>query len=202
MGIKLSELEDGTPVTLQIKNNENKLQLDAEIKRNLKNNMAVLSLDYPTEKRLNFGNVLVDMEYVHEGTMPIVWKNVKIVSYKSEYIMQVSSDGERMNRRNCFRVGVHATAHMRQMGHGAQSVLIRDISLSGFAITDRGKVLGLQKGMELTVMLEDAGFNLTLVGKVVRIEEREELNIYGLEICNLCKDLSKYISVKQRPKRK
>lgn len=202
MGIKLSELENGTPVILQIKNNENKMELNAVIARNLKNNIAVLGLDYPSEKRLNFGNVLVDMQYMHEGTMPIVWKNVKIVTYKSEYIMQVSSDGERMNRRNCFRVGVHATATMRQTGHGAQSVMIRDVSLSGFAITDRGKTLGLQKGMELTVMLEDAGFHLTLVGKVVRIEEREDLNIYGLEICNLCKDLSKYISVKQRPKRK
>ena len=202
MGIKLSELENGTPVILQIKNNENKMELNAVIARNLKNNIAVLGLDYPSEKRLNFGNVLVDMQYMHEGTMSIVWKNVKIVTYKSEYIMQVSSDGERMNRRNCFRVGVHATATMRQTGHGAQSVMIRDVSLSGFAITDRGKTLGLQKGMELTVMLEDAGFHLTLVGKVVRIEEREDLNIYGLEICNLCKDLSKYISVKQRPKRK
>ena len=160
------------------------MELNAVIARNLKNNIAVLGLDYPSEKRLNFGNVLVDMQYMHEGTMPIVWKNVKIVTYKSEYIMQVSSDGERMNRRNCFRVGVHATATMRQTGHGAQSVMIRDVSLSGFAITDRGKTLGLQKGMELTVVLEDAGFHLTLVGKVVRIEEREDLNIYGLEICN------------------
>lgn len=202
MGIKLSELEEGTKVTLQIKNNENKLPLNAEITRTLKNNMAILTLDYPSEKRLNFGNVIVDMEYNHEGTMPIIWKNVKIVNYKSEYIMQVSSDGERMNRRNCFRVGIHLTAQMRRMGHGIQPVLIRDVSLSGFAITDRGKTLGLEKGAEVTVMLEDAGFKLKLVGKVVRIEEREDLNIYGLEICNLCKELSKYISVKQRPKRR
>lgn len=202
MGIKLSELEEGTPVTLQIKNSENKLHLNAEIKRKLKKDVVLLKLDYPQEKRLNFGNVVVDMEYNHEGTMPILWKNVKIVNYKTEYIMQAPSDGERMNRRNCFRVGIHLTAQMRRMGHGIKPVLIRDISLSGFAITDRGKTLGLQKGEEVTVMMEDAGFRFKLIGKVVRIEEREDLNIYGLEICNLCKDLSKYISVKQRPNRR
>lgn len=201
MGIKLSEIEGGSPIVLQIKNNENKIQMDAVIKRILKDDMAVITLNYETEKKLNFGNVLIDMEYYFEGTMPIVWKNVRIVSYKSEYVMQTPSSGERLNRRDCFRVGVGAPVHLRMMGHGAQTVLLRDISLSGFALTDRKKELGLKVGDQLTVALEDAGFKLGLAGRVVRIEEREELTIYGLEITNLCKDLSKYISVKQRPKR-
>lgn len=201
MGIKLTELEAGSPITLQIRNNEQKMQLQAVIKKVLRNDMAVIGLGYSSEKRLNFGNVQVDMEYYVDGTMPILWRNVKIVSYKSEYVMQVSSDGERVNRRDCFRVGVGAPATLRLSGHGAQTVLIRDISLSGFAITDRKKDLGLQAGTELKINLDDAGFNLVLAGKVVRIEEREDVTIYGLEICNLCKDLSKYITAKQRKKR-
>lgn len=201
MSIKLSEIEEGSSIVLQIKNNENKICLDAVIKKILRENMAVIELDYETDKRLNFGNVLVDMEYNFEGAMPIVWKNVQIVSYKSEYVMQTTSGGERLNRRDCFRVGVGAPAYLRMMGHGAQTVLIRDISLSGFAITDRKQELRLKTGDQLTVMLEDAGFKLGLAGRVVRIEEREDVTIYGLEITNLCKDLPKYISVKQRPKR-
>lgn len=201
MGIRLSELEEGTKVTLQIKNNEKRLPLNAEIKRRIREDIILLSLDYPSGKKLNFEHVAVDMEYDLDGKMPIVWKNVRIVSYKSDYVMQASSDGEYLNRRGCYRVGVHVTAQMHQMGHGVQAVLIRDISQTGFAITDRSKSLKLEKGMEISVTLEDAGFRLSLVGIVVRIEEREDVRIYGLAICNLCRDLSKYIAVKQRPKR-
>ena len=79
--------------------------------------------------------------------------------------------------------------------------MIRDLSLTGFSIADRKKELSLGIGSELSVSFEDLGHVLNLVGRVVRIEEQEEVNIFGFEICNLCKDLSSYLSVKQRQKR-
>lgn len=48
---------------------------------------------------------------------------------------------------------------------------------------------------------EDIGHILDLAGRVVRVEEREDMTIYGLEICNLCKDLSSYVNIKQRRKK-
>lgn len=39
-------------------------------------------------------------------------------------------------------------------------------------------------------------------GRVVRIEEREDMIIYGMAICNMCKDLSAYVNNKQRRNRK
>lgn len=198
MGIKLSELEEGSPVQLTLQIGDRTMQMNAVIKKHLKENIALITLKYDTSKRLVFDNVYITMEYSQEGNVPIVWSGAKIVSYKSEYIMQVLSDGIRHNRRNSFRVGVSTMARLHMSGDGPAEVMIRDISLSGFSITDRKKELNLNVGDELTVDFEDIGHILKLKGQVVRIETHPDITIYGLEICNLCKDLSSYVNLKQR----
>ena len=200
MGVKLSTLEEGTVVTLLISNSENSMQWDATIKRRVKDNISLIDIDYETTKRLNFDNVQIDLECAQEDDVPIIWHNVKIVHIQSEYVVQTPEDGVRHNRRNYFRVGVSVPARLRMPGKTV-SIMIRDVSLSGFSITDRTKELNLLPGEQISLRLEDLGFTIDLVGRVVRIEDREDLNVYGLEICNLCKDLSTYISVKQRRKK-
>jgi hypothetical protein len=110
-------------------------------------------------------------------------------------------DGAKHNRRGCFRVPIGIIAQMRLSGNGARHVLVKDISLTGFAIADRKKELELSKGTLLSIYFEDAGSVIDLTGKLVRIEEREDMIIYGFETINLCKDLSAYLSMKQRRNR-
>ena len=198
MGFKLAEIEEGKQIILRISNKDNTLEWIAIIKTQLKDNIALITLDYSGTQRLVFDNVQVDMEYCDEGGIPYIWHNVKIVSFKTDYVMQVTTDGAKFNRRGCFRVAVATTAIMRMAGRGVERVMIRDISLTGFSIADRKMELGLAVGDQLTVAFEDLGHNLDLAGRVVRVEEREDLIIYGLEIRNHCKDLSSYVNVKQR----
>lgn len=202
MGFKLSELEEGSNIILKIsdKSTDRNIEMNGIIKKSLKENIALISLDYDTEKVLNFNNVLVDIEYHPESDLPLIWHNVKIINYQSEYILQTPADGTCHNRRECFRVGISVPAKIDIVGGGSKNAVIRDISLSGFAITDRKKELILQKGDKVTTSLADLGFVLGLAGQVVRVEEHEDMLIYGLEICNLCKDLPTYISAKQRNK--
>lgn len=201
MGIKLSELEVESVITLQISNGSGTIPLKAAIKRIVKEDIAIISLDYDGNSRLVFDNVKINVEYNQDDDVPIIWRNVKVVSYKSDYILQVFSEGAKHNRRGCFRVPVATMARLSMVGKGVEQVMIRDISLSGFSITDRKKELNLSTGDELAVFFEDRGHILDLAGRVVRIEEHEDMIIYGLEICNLCKDLSSYISIRQRQKR-
>lgn len=196
-GVKLSEIEENSQITLLVKNKDNSMEINGSVIRHVRENIALISLDYDTTQRLIFERVKIDMEYCHENEVPYIWRNVKIVNYKHDYILQVFSDGMKYNRRDSFRVGVSVVAEFRKGGR-KQQVLIRDISMSGFAISDRKKELGLSKGDEVFVKYEDIGHYLDLAGRVVRIEEREDMIIYGLEICNLCKDLSSYVSIKQR----
>lgn len=198
MGIKLSELEEGNSVILKIRNTGGSLQMNAVIQKHLKENVALVSLNYDTKKRLVFDNVEISMEYDPEGTAPVIWNNVKIVNYKNEYLLQTLTDGIRRNRRNSFRVGVSVMAQLRMLKPGPAEVMIRDLSLSGFSISDRKKTLSLDVGDEISVKFEDLGHVLNLKGQVVRIETHPDITIYGLEICNLCKDLSSYVNLKQR----
>ena len=200
MGIKLSEIEEGSQITLQIYNSENNMQMGAVLKQHVREDIALISLEYDTKRRLNFDNVRIDMEYSYDDGVPIIWRNVKVVNYREDYAMQVFSEGNRHNRRGCFRVSVAAVATLSMTGKTPQQVTVRDISLSGFSITDRKKELGLNLGDKLAINFEDMGHYIDLKGKVVRIQEEEDMVIYGLETYNLCRDLSSYMSIKQRKK--
>lgn len=197
MGYKLFELPEESKVKLIIHNGEGSLEMGAIIKKHIKTNAAMIELDYDTTQKLVFENVQIRMEYTVEGEVPIIWNNINVINFKSEYIVQTPADGIRNNRRNSFRVGVSKLAQVIG-GNASGQVMIKDVSLSGFAITDRKKELSLSIGDEIVVRLEDVGHDLKLCGQVVRVEEHDDMRIYGLEICNLCKDLSSYVTLKQR----
>lgn len=199
MGHLLSEVAEGERFVLHISNDNQSLDLYGVIKKHLKENIALISIMY--DQRLSFDNVHVDAEAMGEEHIPIMWRNVKIVSYKTDYIMQAPTDGVKHNRRGCFRVTVAMVAQMKSAGNGAKHVLVKDISLSGFAIADRKKELELSKGNILSIYFEDAGCVIDLTGKLVRVEEREDMIIYGFQTINLCRDLSNYLNLKQRRNR-
>ena len=201
MGVKLAEIDEGERIALRIHSGEQNLELGATVKKHVRDNIMLIGLDYAGQKRLSFENVNVDVELNREGDVPIVWHNARVVCFKEDYVVQVVADGVRHNRRNSFRVSVAKTAQFRMAGRGALYVMIRDISVTGFSIADRKKDLNLEVGNQLSVAFEDLGHNLNLNGRVVRIEEREDMTIYGLEITNLCKDLSSYVNLKQRRNR-
>lgn len=201
MGFNFAEIEEGSPITLFASNNDRSLELKGSLKKHVKQNLALINIDYSDEKRLNFDNVQLDVEFCQNNEVPYIWRNARIVSIKNEYVLQVVGEGIRHNRRNSFRVAVAQTALMRMLGRGSQHVMIKDISVTGFAISDRTKELGLNIGDKLSVSFEDLGHKLDLDGTVVRFEERENMFVYGLEITNLCKDLSSYVTTKQRRNR-
>ncbi|MBR4084511.1 MAG: PilZ domain-containing protein [Lachnospiraceae bacterium] len=199
MGHLLSEITEGERFVLHISNEGHSLDLYGIIKKHLKENIALITILH--NQRLIFENVHVDIEAIGEESIPIMWRNVKIVNYKTDYIMQAPTDGVKHNRRGCFRVAVAVVAQMKIGGNGAKHVMVRDISLSGFALADRKKELELSKGTLLSIYFEDIGCIIDLTGKLVRIEEREDMIIYGFQTVNLCRDLSNYLNLKQRRNR-
>ncbi len=201
MGYKFSEVPEGTYMILQISSNDKSMDMGSTLVKLLAPNVALINLEYETDKRLNFDNVSVNMECTLEGGTPVIWRNVKVGYYQNQYILQVSGEGAKHNRRSCFRVLVGVPARLQSGGPGPKQVIVRDVSLSGFSITDRKKELGYSKGDKAHVFFEDNGHRLDLEGQVVRIEEHEDMIIYGLSLCNLCKDLSAYVNFKQRRNR-
>ncbi|MBQ8039133.1 MAG: PilZ domain-containing protein [Lachnospiraceae bacterium] len=197
-GIYLSDLIEGSAITLKISNKVKTIEMHASLLRALREDLAIIELDFQSNQRLNFDNVHIEMESQTEDGTPYKWNNVKIGFFEKQYILRTEGAGTRFNRREYFRVGVSKRALMRMVGRGQKEVILRDVSMTGFAITDQRKELDLLPGDELSVHFEDLGHVLDLVGRVVRVQEEEDVVVYGLRIINLCKDLSSYISMKQR----
>jgi len=202
VGLKISELEEKDLITIIASSDMGELKLQGYIKRILKDDVAVIEVLFQDGRRLNFENVQLCIEYAPEDGVPFIWRGARIVFVKDQYVLQVGGEGVRHNRRSCFRVSVGCYARMAMLGRQGQDVLIRDVSLSGFSIADRGKELELNLGDELTVVFSDLGYDLKLLGRVVRMEEMESMIVYGMETRNLCKDLSPYINMKQQRNRR
>lgn len=197
-GINLTDLGEGTTITLKVSNKVRSIEMHAALAKILREDLAVITIDYQSKQVLNFDGVRIDMESQTEDGMPYKWSNVKVTFYQKQYILQTEGEGNRINRREFFRVGVSKRGLMRMAGRGQKDIIVRDISMTGFAITDQRRELDLLPGDEISVHFEDLGHVLDLVGKVVRIQDEEDKIVYGLRIMNLCKDLTSYISTKQR----
>lgn len=202
MSIRFSEIEEQANIRLLIHKGDSHFVLGAMVKKHLTDQFTLVTLDFSGEQTLVFDNVTVDVEYFQPGDVPLVWKNVKVVSQKNMYVLQVTGAPSRNNRRDSFRMSVAKMALMRKGGARPTQVMVKEVSLSGFSISDSKKELNLEVGDQISVFFEDWGYQLNLDGRVVRAEEREDMTIYGLSIRNLCKDLSLYINDKQRRAKK
>lgn len=199
---EFNEIEAGSRLLLSLSSGTKSMEMGASLARHLKDNIALITLDNSNGQVLKFDNVNINVIYTNAEGIPYIWMNCTIVFYQGQYLLQVKPDGgRRHNRRNSFRVGVSHYAKLRVSGHGEVEVVVRDVSLTGFAITDRKKDLNLAQGTHVLLRYEDAGHELELEGNVVRIEETEEYIIYGFVITKSCRDLSSYVNLKQRQKR-
>lgn len=203
MAISFEELEPDTPITLVVSNDVNKMKIPGSIKKILKENYALININVNTDNKiLNFKDVRIDVECSPMDTVPFIWRGCTVTYYRNEYVLFAPGEGIKYNRRDAFRVGISKAARLYIPGHGDITVVLRDASLSGFSITDRKNELNFAIGDQASVYLEDMGIGLLFVGKVVRIEARDDKVIYGFEICKLCKGLSSYLNLKQQSNRK
>ena len=199
---EFSEIEVGSRLLLNLSSGNKSMEMGAAIVKHLKDNIALISLDNSSGQILKFDNININVVYTNEEGIPYIWVNSTIVYYQGQYLLQVKADGgRRHNRRNSFRVGVSHYAKLRRPGHGEVEVVVRDISLTGFSITDRKKDLNMPMGTHVLLRYEDIGHELELEGNVVRIEEVDDYIIYGFVLTKSSRDLSSYVNLKQRQKR-
>ena len=199
---EFSEIEAGSPILISLTNGTNSMELGATIVRHLKENIALITIENTNGQILKFDNITINVIYTNPEGIPYIWMNATIVYYQGQYLMQVRPDGgRRHNRRSCFRVGVSHSARLRVPGDGEYDVLVRDVSLTGFSITDRNMLLKIETGAHAILKYEDIGHELELEGNLVRIVEEEQFKVYGFVITRSCRDLSSYVNIKQRQKR-
>lgn len=200
MAFKFSDIPENAPLTLYIYNDDKRLTLDAVLIKLLDKQLGIITINYPGDRILNFDKVQLDVEYAKYQASPYIFHTCKIVYHNGNYILQVLTEGVKINRRDSFRVPIGKSAHSNIPGQNL--VIVRDISHSGFALTDRRKNFNLPKGTRVSIAFDDLGYRISLEGIVVRIEERDDFTIYGIKTTTFCKTLPEYIGIKQRPPRK
>lgn len=199
---EFSEIEVGSRILLTLSNGTKSMEMGATIVRHLKDNIALINLENSNGQILKFDNITINVIYTNSEGIPYLWMNSTIVYYQGQYLLQVRADGgRRHNRRNSYRVGVSHYARLRVPGDGEYDIIVRDVSLTGFSVTDRNGLLNITTGTRAILRYEDIGHELELEGNLVRIVEEDEYMIYGFVITKSCRDLSSYVNMKQRQKR-
>ena len=184
MPYKFSDIPENAPLVLSIYNDDKRLNLEATLVKLLDKQLGIISINYPGDKVLNFDKVQLDVEYAKYQASPYFFRNCKIVFHNGHYILHVLTEGIKVNRRDSFRVPIGKSAHSNIPGHNI--VIVRDISHSGFALTDRRKDFNLPKGTYVSIAFEDLGYKIGLEGTVVRIEEKDDFTIYGIKTTSFC----------------
>ncbi len=198
MGFKLTDIKEDDKITLHVSKDEMDMRFIATLKQHVENECAIISIEYENGARLRFDNVRVDVEYLQEEGIPIVWKSVRIGAFKENYVIKATADGVKSNRRDSYRVTVAKTGQLYIPGSGAKMVMVRDVSASGFAIADKAKELSIPSGVVVNITFDDLPYTISLAGRLRRIEERENMNVLGFETVTLCRELPMYIAEKQR----
>ena len=154
--------------------------------------------------------ITVDMVAAIPDEKPILFKNVQVETLKLDqnsfcYNVVTPKEGSNFNRREAYRCFVGNPTTLRN-GKDMEDhdVVIKDVSVSGFAITCGGE-LELEPGQLVHVLLEDyieeidREYSFHLYGLMVRKQELEHGKvIYGFRLNNHVGGLENYLTQKER----
>ena len=196
-----SNIPEGSLIALMLHNGSIHMRMDASIVSFVREDIAIITLHTSVTQILKFDNIDIEVNFTTRDGIPYQWRKAKIVYFKGNYVLQVKGDGARYNRRCTYRVGVSRSAQLRTSDGREYRIIVKDVSLTGFSITDRTGDVTLFQGDSATLIYEDLGHEIDLYGSVVRIVETDNYKTYGFTITRSCRDLPSYIATKQRRKR-
>ena len=156
-------------------------------------------------RTVGFGNTCtIDFLYVQDQTV-YAWHGIELPLVKTKtgtyYKVVLEGEAKPYNRRNSFRVYIGETMDItvfQSSGPQAYSVLVRDISETGFGFVSKEEY-EVARTIRLSIPLTDRK-TLVLSATIVRREYNEEKNnySYGCKFIEPNAYLSNYLMVKQR----
>lgn len=214
----IDDIEEGQKVELLVKMGKDSMSFETHIlERRPRRHMILTDIVKINEKILGFNvqGMSIDVNvYPLEGP-PLVFKRVAISLNREKdrvtYAISTPSEGKILNRRENYRVFVGKDAVVqRGLNRSVIDAILKDISLTGFAITadtvDRdGKLIELNENQLIHTVLQDRieetykDYNFTLYGIIVRKQELENGKIvYGCKLNQKVPELEGYINTKAR----
>ena len=196
MKYSFSNIKDGSSIIIMVHSGSVHSKLEGTIINLIREDIATISLNTPTSHILKFDHTELEFIYIAEDGIPYIWKKVKIVYFKNNYVLQVKGDGIKYNRRMTYRVNITKSAQLRTSDETLYEVIVKDVSLTGFSILDKNNELHFSMDDGVTIYFEDIDHTIDLYGTVIRLEKQDDAIIYGFTIRRSCHDLPSYITTK------
>lgn len=200
----------GDLVKITIHNDNKKLGLESKI-IHIVDNCLVVEPFVVNNTMLSFPkNMEIELIVVHNEQTPYYWQRVQVLNkiYHEQNCHVITSNlpGIKYNRRSNFRVPINATVKMIGLGDSPISVILKDISNSGFALLlDKDTKLDLHKQVTIEYLDREHQKYFELSGRAIRKVEIEHYMLFGFILDRRYPDLENYLAQKQmenRPNRR
>ncbi len=212
--MRIDELPVGTPISFLVDiNGEQHLEFSSRIQDvHPKKKFVLAEAVFEGDKIVSFKgeNTIVNVLAVFVEDKPQLFQNVTVISMRKSdntlcYNLICATEGRPFNRRGCYRcfVGLPTTLAYKP-GAEPVEVIIRDVSVTGFALTCPTEIQLVTNQVVHVVLddkLADTGekFSFHMYGIVVRAQNLENgKTVYGCKLNNHVGGLENYIALKER----
>jgi len=200
--LHIDEISKGGAVELEVKYEGKSMNFSSEVVLITNNSVLVTSITV-NDQTIGFSDKYqVNLLYKVESKL-YIWEKVtaKLVKYDGGIYHKIDLQGEGKvyNRRNSYRlyIGEEMPLYVNTAeGPTALSVLLKDISESGFAFITKED---LEVSRSVRLKLTDESIVINLSALILRKEflENRATNLYGCKLTERNPKLSKYIVKKQ-----
>lgn len=201
--MKLNEIPRYSEVVLTVKDSSTTLDFKTRVRDTIGENGIWVDIIKDSKGRsLSFSGVPVSLSYASGVGKPVVWSlvTVKLLKVGGELKQAIvtSVEGEELNRRRVYRQKIGLPGIV-DFGADQEDVIVQDVGSTGFSFICDGK--GVRHGTSIMIVCsyKDGETNITLNGKIVRVQDLEGGKIcYGCKFIGRTDLLNKYIRRKKR----
>lgn len=210
----IDEISLGQKIDLEANIGTEQIKFETTVTESFaKKHMILADPVYKNEKVITFRakGLIVNLSVSPDDSAPVVFKNVTVNLMKKTddslcYAITSIAEGKAINRRESFRCYVGISSAVQAGGNrAAHDAIIKDVSVTGFAVTCNDPEVEFRENQVLHVVLNDyleelaENFSFQMYGIIVRIQELDNgRKIYGCKLNNKVPGLETYIFKKER----
>ncbi len=192
--IYITDLQMDAEVTISCRLHDKTADFKGKVSR-VSDTFVCLDIPLVDGKALTFDGVSTSITGMASDGLLYKFSDCMIGLFKGVSVAKCVKAGKKVNRRGSFRIGISVVATLIRNGDDPTNVYIKDVSATGYAITTAKP---LNVGEEICVKFTDMGMSLVMIGRIVRMEEHEDKNVYGVQLSKQPPNLEAYITNKQR----
>lgn len=204
--MKVSEIENGSGVTVYVKRENMGVELPSEVVRVFEDCVWASPFMHD-ESIINFDveGINVEMMVIKPGDVPYNFKNVQVSLIEDNgqlfHCLRTGTVGVRLNRRNAFRVFIGENGTAIEIPNGRRvRVFVKDLSSTGIGIlVEKEEDIDFAVGSKIHLSFEDSLLRKEIAadGRIIRKVDQGEKVLYGCMFDKHYPAVERYAASKQ-----